>query len=135
MSRASERTLLARIGYDKMSKALVLLIAATSLFMVRHVVWVVTNPDFYTSIAGAIWIAGVIPFFLVVIGCGLFLTERRNALALIVGGGVLSFFGTTWSYIPFLPALSADPVGRFALLITGNSVVLGLLIWTAGRRH
>ncbi len=118
-----------------MSKALVLLIAATSLFMVRHVVWVVTNPDFYTSLAGAIWIAGVIPFFLVVIGCGLFLMERRYALVLIIGGSILSLFGTAWSYIPFLPALSPDPVGRFALLIIGNCVVVALLIWSARARQ
>ncbi len=62
MTRAPERNPPAQISYNKMSKALVLLIAATSLFMVRHVVWVVTNPDFYTSLAGAIWIAGVILF-------------------------------------------------------------------------
>lgn len=119
-----------KVGYEKISKALVLLILATSFLLVRHVFWVVTNLEFYTSIVGAIWIAGAIPYFLVVIGCVLFLLDKRYELASIVIGGVLSFFGASWSYIPYLPALTADPVGRIALLVIGNLLVLAVLIWS-----
>ena len=123
------------ISYEKISKALVLLILATSFVLARHVFWVVTNLDFYTSIVGAIWIAGVIPYFLVVIGCILFLLERRHGLALILVGSALSFLGTTWSYIPYFPALSGNPTARITLLVFGNLTVLAVLIWSVRRQR
>lgn len=122
------------ISYKNVAKALVLLILATSFIVARHVFWVITNPDFYKSIVGAIWIAGVVPYFLVVIGCLLFLLLERHGLPLILLGGVLSLFGTNWSYIPYLPAVSADPVIKLMLLVTGNLSVLALLIWSSRMR-
>lgn len=123
-----------KISYDKISKGLALLVLATSLFLTRHVFWVVTNPDNYMSVVGAIRIAGVVPFFIVVLGCILFLLNKKYGLALIVVGSVLSFFLGAWSYIPYLPALSTDPVARFTLLVTGNLAVLAMLIWSARKR-
>ena len=124
-----------KISYEKISKALVLLILATSFLLIRHVIWVVTNPEFYTSIVGAIWIAGVVPYFFVVIGCVMFLLNKRFGLTSIVIGGVLSFFGASWSYIPYLPALSADPTARIALMAIGNLIVLAILIWAVRRQR
>ena len=118
------------LQHDKLAKALVVLILVTSIFVVPHVFWVVTNLDFYTSLVGAIWLAGVVPFFLVVIGCFLFLSNRNGGIALILVGTALSFFGTMWSYIPFLPALATNPVGKLALIVTGNLSVLALLVWS-----
>lgn len=123
------------ISYENISKALVLLILATSFVLVRHVFWVVTNPESYTSLVGAIWIASVVPFFIVVTGCILFLLNKRYALTSIVVGGVLSFFGASWSYIPYLPALSANAVAGIALLVIGNLSVLALLAWSVQRRR
>lgn len=119
---------------ESLSKALVLLILATSFFLIRHVFSVVTTIESYTSLAGAMWIAGVVPYFLVVAGCILFLLNRTLGLPLIAVGTVLSFFGGFWSYIPYLPALSADPVTGFALTVIGNLLVLALLLWSV-RRH
>lgn len=124
-----------KLSHERFSKALVLLILATSFLLSRHVFWVVTNPEFYTSFVGVIWIAGVVPYFLVVAGCILFLLNRRHGLTTVVVGGVLSFFGATWSYIPYLPALSTDPVARMALLVTGNLFVLAMLIWASRRQR
>ena len=121
-------------SHEKLSKALVLLILVTSLLLSRHVFWVVTNIEFYTSLVGAIWIAGVVPYFLVVGGCILFLLNKRFGLPTIAVGSVLSFFGASWSYIPYLPALSADPVARVALLVIGNLLVLALLVWSVRRQ-
>lgn len=121
-------------SHEKLSRALVPLILATSLFLIRHVFWVVTNIDFYTSMVGAIWIAGVVPYFLIVGGCMLFLLNKRFGLPIIAVGSILSYFGGFWSYIPYLPALSADPITRFALTVIGNLLVLALLIWSARRR-
>ena len=112
-----------------------LLILATSLVLVRHVFWVVTNPESYTSLAGAIGIASVAPFFIVVTGCILFLLNKRYALTSIVVGGVLSFFGASWSYIPYLPALSENAVAGIVLLVIGNLSVMVLLAWSVQRRR
>ena len=124
-----------KISYENISKALVLLILATSFVLVRHVFWVVTNPESYTSLVGAIWIASLVPFFIVVTGCILFLLNKRYALTSIVVGGVLSFFGASWSYIPYLPVLSANAVAGIALLVIGNLSVLALLAWSVQRRR
>ena len=120
-----------KISHEKISKGLALLILATSFLFARHVLWVVTNPDNYKSVVGAIWIVGVVPFFIVVFGCALFLMNKRYGLALIVVGSILSFFGGAWSYIPYLPALSADPVARTILLVVGNLAVLAMLFWSS----
>jgi hypothetical protein len=122
------------LSHEKLSKALVLLILATSFLLSRHIFWVVTNLEFYTSLVGVIWIAGVVPYFLVVVGCILFLLNKKFGLPTIVVGGVLSFFSASWSYIPYLPDLSADPVARFALMVMGNLFVLALLVWSVRRR-
>ena len=119
------------ISYENASRALVLLILATSFFVTRHVAWVFTYPENYTSVTGAFWIAGTIPYFLVVIGCLLFLLKRRRGLPLILAGGVLSFLGMPWSYVPYLPALASDPLVKVMLLAGGNLAVLALLTWTA----
>ena len=92
--------------------------------------WIVTNIDFYTSLDGAIWIAGVVPYFLVVIGCLLFLFNLRRGLTLILVGSVLSFFGVMWSYIPYLPALTVNPIGKLVLIVLGNLSLLVVLIWS-----
>lgn len=124
-----------KVSYRKFSIALVLLILASSLLLSPHVFWVVTNPDFYTSLVGLVWIASVVPYFLVVIGCVLFLLRKRYALATILVGGVLSFFGATWSYIPFFPLLSPDPIVRIALMVIGNLSVLAVLAWSVRRQR
>ena len=109
---------------------MVLLILATSLVLARHVVWVVTSLDHYTSIVGAIWIAGVVPFFLVWAGGVLLLLNKKYGLSLILSGSLLSFSGATWSYIPYLPTLGDDPAARIALLVVGNVAVLATLVWS-----
>ncbi len=124
-----------KLSYEKISKVLALLILATSFLLSRHVFWVVTNREFYTSFVGMIWIASVVPYFLVVAGCILFLLNRRHGLTTVVVGSVLSFFGATWSYIPYLPALSTDPVARMTLLVIGNLFVLATLIWASRRQR
>ena len=118
------------INYERISKALVLLILGTSFFVARHVFWVITNFDFYTSIVGTIWIASVLPYFAVVIGCILFLVNRKHGLTLILVGSAFSFFGTAWSYVPYLPGLSPNPATRLTLLVLGNLTVLAVLIWS-----
>ena len=122
------------IGNEKAPSALVLLILATSFVWARHVFWVVTNLDFYASRVGAIWLAGMVPYFIVVTGCILYLLKRKFGLTFIVVRGLLLFFGSTWSYIPYLPALSANPVAKFLLMIGGNLTVLAILVWTARRQ-
>lgn len=119
----------------KFSKAIVLLILATSFVQIRHVFWVVTNPEFYTSYVGLIWIAGVVPYFLVVSGCILSLLNKRIGLATIVIGSFLSFFGASWSYLPYWPALADDSNELIALLVIGNLFILAILIWMDRRER
>ncbi len=123
------------ISYENVSRALVLLILATSLLVTRHVAWVFTYPGNYTSVTGAFWIASTVPYFLVVIGCLLFLLKKRRGLRLILAGGILSFLGMPWSYVPYLPALASDPLVKVVLLAGGNLGVLALLTWTSWMRR
>ena len=88
---------------------------------------IATNWDYYSSWAGILTVLSTLPVWIGIVGAFLILIDKRYGFWVLLVGTILSFVGSVFSYIPFVPWFDWSPTaGFFAVYIT-NLVVVGLI--------